>query len=230
MHTVTMHDLREAGRVVNLRYNRIYRRSMRSRTAPIVPVFRTDIQGRLLACLYLQQQRTWTSANLARELGAAPSTLHAETQRLEEAGLITASQVGRARVLQANTEHPLFRPLLQIVEFVYGPRSVIAEELGRVEGVSRLLIFGSWAARHAGEDGPVPHDLDVLVMGDAEREAVYSAADRAQERIGMPVNPVLSSERRWSADADGLIQQIKASPVIDLTDEIRRPGPEEATA
>jgi hypothetical protein len=67
-------------------------------------------------------------------------------------------------------------------------------------------------------------------VGDADRGAVYAAADRAQARIGMPVNPVLASVRRWEADADALIRQIKESPVIDLTTEIRPPDPGRETA
>jgi hypothetical protein len=124
----------------------------------------------------------------------------------------------------------LAQPLVQIVEYVYGPRAVVAEEFGQIPGISRLLIFGSWAARHSGSPGPVPHDVDVLVVGSAERGAVYAAADRAQERIGIPVNPVLSSQRRWDADADALILQVKSGPVLDLTEEARQSRPGKVTA
>src|SRR5258707_1225820 len=113
----------QPARVVDLRYNRRYRRCMRSNPAPIMPIFRTETQAQVLARLYLRQQQTWTAASLARELGVSASTMHAEIQRLEEAGLITASQVGRARVLRANLAHPLAQPLARIVEYVYGPRA-----------------------------------------------------------------------------------------------------------
>ena len=184
-----------------------------------MPIFRTERQAQILACLYLRPQRIWTLASLARELDAPASTLHAEVQRLEDAALIIATTVGRSRVLRANLEHPLSGPLTEILEYVFGPRVVIAEEFARIPGISRLLIFGSWAARHSGEPGPVPNDIDVLVVGDADRGAVYAASDRAQERIGMPVNAVLASTRRWETDADALIRQVKAAPVIDLTPE-----------
>ncbi len=185
-----------------------------------MPIFRTERQGQILACVYLRPQRAWTQATLARELDASATTLHDELKRLERAGLVTTAAVGRSRILHPNREHPLFRPLTEILEYVYGPRVVIAEEFSGLPGVSRLLIFGSWAARHGGHPGPVPHDIDVLVVGDADRAEVYAAADRAQERTGIPVNPVLSSARRWETDADALIRQIKTAPVIDLTAEL----------
>ena len=195
----------------------------------MAPIFRTDAQARLLACLFLRPQEPWTLASLARELGLSPSTLHPEVQRLEEAELIHATLVGRSRILRPNATHPLAKPLTEILEYVYGPRAVIAEEFGALPGVVRLAIFGSWAARHAGIAGPVPHDIDVLVVGDADRGSVYAAADRAQERTGLPVNPVLASSRRWDSDADALIRQIKSSPAIDLTDEIGAGAPEPGT-
>jgi hypothetical protein len=198
---------------------------VRRETGSIAPIFRTDTQARLLACLFLRPQVPWTLASLARELGLSPSTLHSEVQRLEDTELVSVTQVGRSRILHPNAAHPLARPLTEILEYVYGPRRVITEEFSVIPGVMRLVIFGSWAARHAGVSGPVPRDIDVLVVGDADRSAVYAAADRAQARIGLPVNPVLASYRRWEASADGLIRQIKSSPMIDLTSELSAGAP-----
>lgn len=203
---------------------------MRRETGTIAPIFRTDTQARLLARLFLRPQETWTLASLARDLGLSPSTLHPEVQRLEDTEFVTVTQVGRARVLRANTSHPLARPLTEILEYIYGPRAVIAEEFSAIPGIAKLAIFGSWAERHAGTGGHVPHDIDVLVVGEADRGAVYAAADRAQARIGMAVNAVLASNRRWEANADGLIRQIKSSPVIDLTCDLTADGPGTETA
>ena len=114
---------------------------MRRETGAIAPIFRTDTQARLLACLFLRPQETWTLASLARELGLSSSTLHPEVQRLEDTELVTVTQVGRARVLHANTGHPLARPLTEILEYVYGPRAV-----------ARLHIECSRSAWH--ESGP----------------------------------------------------------------------------
>ncbi|WP_406311667.1 hypothetical protein OHA77_23475 [Streptosporangium sp. NBC_01639] len=193
---------------------------MRSAVAPIVPIFRSKTQAEVLAAIYLRPQHHWTLASLARDLHVAPSTLHSEVHRLIEAQLITVTEVGRSRILRVNPDHPLVQPMTEILGYVYGPRAVISEEFAGIPGTDRLLIFGSWAARHAGKAGLVPHDIDILVVGDVDRTAVYAAADRAQERIGMPVNPVLVSARRWDASADALIRQIKSAPVVDLSDDI----------
>jgi hypothetical protein len=152
---------------------------MRTKGSPIAPIFRTANQGQALTRIYLRPQLQWTLAALARDIGVSHSTLHHEITRLGTTGLITIKTVGRSRVLLPNLEHPLARPLTEILEYIYGPRAVIAEEFSSVQGVKRLLIFGSWAARHSGVPGSGPHDIDVLVVGDPDRGAVYAAGDRA---------------------------------------------------
>ena len=69
----------------------------------------------------------------------------------------------------------------------------------------------------SGAPGPPPNDVDVLVVGSLDRADVYDAADRAQARLGMQVNPVIRSSDEWAADVDPLVLQIKASPTVDVT-------------
>jgi predicted nucleotidyltransferase len=42
---------------------------------------------------------------------------------------------------------------------------VVREELGTIDHIEQLFIFGSWAAHYADEQGPAPHDVDVLIIG-----------------------------------------------------------------
>ena len=78
-------------------------------------------------------------------------------------------------------------------------------------GAERVVIFGSWAARYAGAVGPPPHDIDVLVVGDVDRADVYEAAERAQERLGLEVNPVVRSPQEWREPVDALVAQIRST-------------------
>ncbi|MGN6687262.1 MAG: hypothetical protein ACTHK1_06960 [Actinomycetales bacterium] len=88
---------------------------------------------------------------------------------------------------------------------------MIAEEFA-VPGARQVIIFGSWAARYAGQAGPPPHDIDVLVIGQVDRADLYDAADRASARLGAEVNVVLRSEEQWRDRSDPLLVQIDARP------------------
>jgi hypothetical protein len=160
--------------------------------------------------LFLHAEEEFGVSDLARRLGVPLSTLHREVVRLDEAGLIRSRAIGRNRLVRANPSHPATTALTQLLEVTFGPKMVVAEEFA-VPGVEQVVIFGSWAARYAGQAGPPPHDIDVLVLGKVDRADIYEAADRAQARLGVEINPVVRSLKQWTDSADGLVARIKAS-------------------
>jgi hypothetical protein len=106
----------------------------------------------------------------------------------------------------------------------FGPHLVVEEELGSVAGLEAALIYGSWAARSQGEAGPPPNDLDLLVIGRPDRTQLYEAADRAERRLDLPINPAVRGRRRWDAAADPLVRQVKSSPVVWVLDRANLQG------
>ncbi len=150
-------------------------------------------------------------------------------RRLTEAGLLRRRNVGRSALVQANTGNRLVEPLAELLFLSWGPLQVVAEEFAELSGAERVLIFGSWAARYHQQHGPPPHDLDVLVVGRPTREAVYDGADRAQQRLGMPVNPVMRTGDAWREAADPLVQQIQSGPFVAVLVPDDATGEEAAT-
>ena len=191
---------------------------MRSKAPALLPIFRSQHQAAMLAWLLLHPDTEYTLTELARRLGVPLTTLQRETQRLVEAGILLDRTVGRARLVRANVAHPVAAPLTQMLQVTFGPQTVIGEEFD-VVGAERVVIFGSWAARYHGTPGLAPHDVDVLVVGVVDRADVYDAADRAQVRLGMQVNPVIRTPEQWAEAADSLVVQLKASPTLDVTPE-----------
>ena len=131
------------------------------------------------------------------------------------AGILQDRTLGRARLLRANLGNRAAAPLTQLLQVTFGPETVIGEEFDLT--IAELLIYGSWADQYHGTPGPPPNDVDVLVVGIVDRADVYDAADRAQARLGMQVNPVIRTLQQWADDADSLVLQIKASPTVDVT-------------
>ena len=100
----------------------------------------------------------------------------------------------------------------------FGPKSVIEEAFAKL-GAEHVLTFGSWAARLGGEPGTAPSDIDVLVVGnDIPRADLYAAAERAEVRLGRPVNPVLRAPSNWAQPtSDPLLDEIMRRPRVDVT-------------
>jgi DNA-binding transcriptional ArsR family regulator len=196
---------------------------MRSEGPALMPIFRSRHQADLLAWLFLHPAQEYTLTELAQRLDVPLPTLHREVQRLVDAGLLRARTIGRSRLLRANTDNRAAAPLTQLLELTFGPHVVVAEEFD-IPGVERVLIFGSWAERYHGGAGPPPNDVDVLLIGTPDRGDVYDAADRAQARLGLPVNPVVRTPNQWRASGDALIKQVKASATVPVIPAQRAPG------
>jgi predicted nucleotidyltransferase len=189
---------------------------MRSSAPELLPIFRSRLQADILAALLLDDEAEMSMTDLAHRFHAPLSTVHGEVSRLTEAGLLQRRNLGRSALVRANRQNRLVRPLTELLLVSFGPMQVVAEEFAALTDTERVVIFGSWAARYLGRAGPAPHDLDVLVVGQPTRESVYDAADRAQQRLGMAVNPVTRSVETWRGASDPLIKQIQASPLVTV--------------
>ncbi|MFZ0160215.1 MAG: hypothetical protein WAL50_14405 [Kineosporiaceae bacterium] len=187
---------------------------MRVAAPALLPVFRSRLQGVLLALFLGQPDRDWTLDELATSTGNPYATVGNEVRRLQGAGLVSVRTVGRTKLLRANTSSPYFGPLAQVVMMSFGPPLIVSEELATLPGVDQAFIFGSWAARYAGEPGPAPHDIDVLLVGTPHRDDAYEAAARAQQRLGREVNVTIRSRARWDKDQDGFTVQLRSSPLL----------------
>ena len=207
---------------------------MRSAAPALLPIFRSQLQADILAALLLNPEQEYSLTDLAKRFGVPLSTVHGEVGRLTRAGLLRRRNVGRSAMVRANSRNRLVEPLSELLFLAWGPMQVIADEFEGLKGAERVLIFGSWAARYLQWHGPPPNDLDILVVGGPSRGDVYDAADRAQQRLGMPVNPVIRTSEAWRQAGDPLIQQIQSGPFVvvlvpdddfrEASDETAEPG------
>ena len=187
---------------------------MRTAAPPLLPIFRSRLQGELLSATLLQPELSQSLTELARRLDADVGTIQREVTRLERAGIVKTRRVGNTRLVTADTASPVYQPLAELALHAFGPAQVLAEEFSGIRGVSEVYIFGSWAARYEGKEGPPPADLDVLVLGSPNREQVYEAALRAEHRLGREVNATIRSKPVWEAAREGFVRQVRSSPRI----------------
>jgi predicted nucleotidyltransferase len=189
---------------------------MRTSAPQLLPIFRSEGQGRLLARVYLQPDRSATLADIARELQLDDGGLTREADRLEQAGLIRSERVGRSRTLRPNEQSPYYRDLHSLLLKGFGPAALVGPALAGIEGVERAYLFGSWAARYSGEPGVAPGDVDILVIGTPDRGEVYRAASALTDVLHREVNPTIVSPERWDGGEDGFIRDVKGSPLVAL--------------
>jgi hypothetical protein len=85
-------------------------------------------------------------------------------------------------------------------------------------GVEAAFIYGSWAARYRGEPGPIPADVDVLVVGSADPDELDGIAVDAQGRLGRSVNIRRVRSATWNDPdpSDPFLASVRARPIVPL--------------
>lgn len=184
----------------------------------MAPVFRSDGQARLLAVLLLDDDEL-SITDLAARAHLAYPTAHREVARLLEAGILAEREVGRTRLVRANQDSPLVGPLREILLVATGPVALLAEELAELPGVEVAFLYGSFAARMQGVEGPSPKDIDVMVVGEPDVAAVYDACSRVEQLVGRPVNPTIVTATEFGRDS-GFLEHVRSNPIIPIMGEL----------
>lgn len=188
---------------------------MRVAPPPLFPLLRSELQARILARTVMGGDEE-SVASLASAIEADAGNTAREVLRLERGGVLTSRRVGRTKLVRANTAAPFYRPVYDLVTIVFGPVSVLAERLAAVDGIIFADIFGSWAARYRGEEGPAPADIDLLVVGNPDRDDLYDAVQDASRLLNREVNPVVVSLQRWDTSDDGFIVELRTRPRVTV--------------
>ena len=191
---------------------------MRTGPPPLLPLLRSRVQGDLLALLYLHPDRDYSLTEAAALIGASVKAVHTEASRLTAAGFVRDSRRGNVHLLRAATDTPVSRPLTDLLAVTYGPLPVLNDLLADVEGITLAFIYGSWAARYLGEPGPVPGDVDVLVVGTADPDDLDEIARTAQNRLGRPVDIRRIRPAAWASPdpADPFLASVRERPLVQL--------------
>lgn len=191
---------------------------MRSEAPPLLPLFRSGAQARLLACLALSPTPL-SLTELADAADVAEGNAHREIGRLMDAGIVDDERVGRTRQLTLSATSPYAVPLRELLIRAFGPPRILAESFHGIAGIEHAFIYGSWARRSEGEPGEDPGDIDVLVVGAPQVDDVYEACRRASTRLHREVNATILSEGEWVADT-AFTREVRAGALIPIAVEV----------
>ena len=184
--------------------------------ASLLPILRSRGQAEILCAVLANPNREWTLGELAKVSGQSLPTVQREVERAELAALVESRRLGRQRLVKAGPSQIAIM-LANLLLWSYGPKFVIAEEFAGIQGIDRLFIFGSWAARYHGVDGYPPQDLDILVIGDANLSDVFRAAHAASNKLQLEVNPKLFSHTWWeNKTGSGFRMEIERRPIVEI--------------
>ncbi len=189
---------------------------MKPKPGLLSPLIRSDVQGLLLAKLFMNSDREFTITELAEYAFTSVPTAMREVDRLVEAAYVDAKSLGRTRLIRANRNHQLFDSIFQIVAHSYGPATLLPRALTGLFGLQRAFIYGSWAQRLAQQPGPTPTELEVLLVGNMNRIDASRALTSVEEKIGLPLTLQFVNNVDFEHDSTEFVRQIKQQPLLEL--------------
>jgi DNA-binding transcriptional ArsR family regulator len=183
----------------------------------LLPILRSQQQGEILALLLGNPDLELSLTQIAARVSAPHPSVYREIQRAEKAGLVTTRKVGNTRLVRADTASPYYAGLADVLTKAFGVPAILAEALHDVDGVTAAYVYGSWAARHAGQAGQRPvGDIDVLILGEPDRDQLYASLSAAEERLGRPVQAVVR-EPAWLESGTGAFHDtVSSRPMLRL--------------
>jgi DNA-binding transcriptional ArsR family regulator len=178
---------------------------------------RSQQQGEILALLLGDPEAELSLTEISQRTGAPHPSVYREIERAEQAGLVTSRKVGNTRFVRANPDSPYYAGLAEVLTRAFGVPAVLVQALQGVPGITTVYIYGSWAARHAGETGQRPvGDIDVLVLGEPDRDRLYEGLSTAEGRLGRSVEATIR-DADWLESGTGTFHDtVTSRPLLKL--------------
>lgn len=191
---------------------------MRTAAPALLPLFRSEVQVRMLALLLLQPERGWRLQELADTLATPQSSIHRELSRAEAAGIISRDAAARPHIFRAATDEPLNEPLGELLRRSVGIEEQLRTVLQR-SGVVAAVIHGSWAGGPRRPDS----DIDVLVVGDADLRELRRHVRPIGKAAGRTIDlTVLTPDefRRLLANRSSFARRVLEGPSTPLVGDL----------
>jgi len=182
----------------------------------LLPILKSQTQADLLALLYLNPDREFSVTEVARRIGCSVPGAHHEVVRLVDSGFIGERREGNSRLVSAVNNSILTQGLTLLLTATHGPLPILSAALEGVSGITEAYIFGSWAARYLGVAGGVPNDIDVLVVGDVDKDLLYKISEDTSKVLGRDVNIRRVSRAAWRSSTDGFLSTVRENPLVSL--------------
>ena len=183
----------------------------------LLPILRSQQQGEILALLLGDPDLELSLTEIAVRTGAPHPSVYREIQRAEQAGLVTSRKVGNTRLVRADIASPYYAGLAEVLTRAFGVPAVLAGVLREVSGITAAYIYGSWAARHAGQPGQRPvGDIDVLVLGEPDRDQLYAALGAAEQRLARPVQAAIRDPAWLESGSGAFHDTVTSRPLLRL--------------
>lgn len=151
---------------------------------------------KLLLKFFLNSNTRAYLRNLESEFGESTNAIRVELNRFEKAGMLTADQEGNKKVFRANTEHPLYKEIHNIILKYVGLDQIVEHVVKRLGDVEKVFLAGKFSR---GMDSQV---IDLIFIGNIDRVYLIQLIEKAEGIIKRKIRYLIyqqETEADWSS-------------------------------
>jgi len=175
-------------------------------------ILSSRVRAEIFRLLFGLNEKELHMREMERQAALSLGTIRQDLQKLVKLDLVKARRDGNRLYYRANTDHPLFPEIRNLVLKTAGLVEVIKSALDR-EGIEVAFIFGSLARSKERAES----DVDLMVIGTIGLRSLSSRLAGVSEQIGREINPhALSIEefRRRKQNGNHFLSNVMESPKL----------------
>ena len=157
---------------------------------------------RLLTKFFVNPKNESYLRELAKEFNESTNAVRRELNNLSDAGYLKTGNSQNKVTYRANTEHPLYRPIQNIIRKSLGLESLVQMVLTRLGDVDRIVLIGDYAR------GFDSGNIEVVIIGNDLNDRFMSRMSRSiEEKIDRKVSFLVNTDY----SQDGLVLYDKSN-------------------
>ena len=157
---------------------------------------------KLLLKFFLNSQTKSYLRSLENEFGESTNSIRIELNRLENAGLLETSVEGNKKMFFANTRHPLFNDINNILKKFIGIDQIIEQITSQIGDLDAAYLTGDFAI---GKDSKI---IDLALVGDnLNRSLIEVLVEKAEHFISRRIKCIILTQQE-------MIQFYQNKPIL----------------
>lgn len=148
---------------------------------------------KLLLKFFLNSNNKSYLRNLEQEFGESSNAIRIELNRLEGADLLRSEISGNRKYYMANTSHPLFQDINNIVKKFVGIDKLIERVINEIGNIETAYITGDFAR---GIDSQI---IDLILVGqNIENSYIEKLVSKAENLISRKIRYLILTENQMT--------------------------------
>lgn len=186
----------------------------------------SNVRAAIFRNLFGINQGAMYIREIERKTGFSIGAVQTEIRKLVRLDLIVREADGNRVYYRANTEHPVYPDIRNIVLKTIGLADVLRSHLSEENKIKIAFVFGSIA----GGQEKAQSDIDLFVIGDIGLRRLSELLAGASEKVGREINSHVFSESEFTLKkrkADHFISDVLANEkifIIGSENELKKMG------